>query len=311
MRNPFSGIVRKLSGGSLSRKHGKGRLIHLPDDLLDPDGFLVYSGPSEPDVWPAMFITNTLQKEFPDKNLTVLCSGRDNPLFNMLPLRPQVLTYTGHPRMPEVSKADDSGMPDRTIFIYPYTEVKAEDEKVLADSTCGIKMAPITSGPSRNINLIVKTEAISYSGILSQICSVLGLTFDTDFRPVIPDSIQKAAESSIAPVSGRMLPYIVTTSTAISILEKRNAEIPLRTVSLSGRHSDLDHLTRELKTAIIADATAVATDSEEIWADACAHGVPVVGLDTSGNFLKWDDKVPASDETGFREAWIRLLKKGW
>ncbi len=123
--------------------------------------------------------------------------------------------------------------------------------------------------------------------------------------------MEEIVEHKIAPFSGRMLPYIVTTPSAISILEKRRAEIPLRTVTLSGKNSDFDHLDREIKTVIIAEASAVITDSDDQWGDACAHGVPVVGLDRSGNFLKWKDREPASNEEEFSEAWIRLLKKGW
>ncbi len=138
-------------------------------------------------------------------------------------------------------------------------------------------------------------------------CSAIGITYDAEWKPSVPNRMEEIVEHKIAPVSGRMLPYIVTTPSAISILEKRRAEIPLRTVTLSGKNSDFAHLDREIKTVIIADASAVITDSDDLWGDACAHNVPVVGIDTSGKFLKWKDREPASIEEEFSEAWIRLL----
>ena len=308
MKHAFSKLLRNIFG----RKGGSAglnkRLIHLPDDLIDPDGFLVYSGPEESDVWPAIHLMNTLHREFPEKKLVVICSSRDSVLFNMLRLRPTVHSYEGRPKIPDTIEGDS--ISPGTILIHPYTIVLSEDEKVLSGTPCRIRMAPLVHS-SPYINLRVKTEADVYPDILSEMCSAIGITYDSDWKPAVPNRIEELVEHKIAPVSGRMLPYIVTTPSAISILEKRRTEIPLRTVTLSGKNSDFDHLDREIKTVVIADASAVITDSDDQWGDACAHGVPVVGLDRSGNFLKWKDRKPASDEDEFAEAWIRLLKKGW
>ncbi len=307
MKHVFGKLLRRIFGGLVGAGLNN-RFIHLPDDLIDPDGFLVYSGPEESDVWPAIYIMNTLHREFPDKKLVVICSIRDSVLFNMLRLRPTVHSYEGRPRIPDTIEGDSISV--GTILVHPYATVLSEDEKVLSRTSCRIRMAPL-SHSSPYINFRVKTKANVYPDILSEMCSTIGLTYDADWKPAVPNRIEELVEHKIAPVSGRMLPYIVTTPSAMSVLEKRRAEIPLRTVTLSGKNSDFNHLDREIKTVIIADASAVLTDSDDQWGDACAHGVPVVGLDRSGNFLKWKDREPASNEDEFAEAWVKLLKKGW
>lgn len=308
MKRTFGKLLRKILAGPAGASRLNKKVIHLPDDLLDPDGFLVYTGPEESDVWPAVYIANTIQREFPDKDLTVICNLRDTALFNMLRHRPSVHTYENSPRIPDAIKGD--GISAGTILLYPYPIVRSGAEKVLSGTICGIRLAPLlTSSPY--INLRIKTETDVYPDVLQQMCSAIGIAYDTDWKPSVPNRMEEMVEKKIAPVSGRMLPYLVTTSSAISILEKSRAEIPLRTISLSGRNSDFNDLDREIKTVIIADASAVVTDSDDLWGDACAHGVPVVGLDTSGTFCKWKDREPASNEEEFVEAWVRLLKKGW
>ncbi|NOQ21881.1 MAG: hypothetical protein GQ565_04415 [Candidatus Aegiribacteria sp.] len=308
MKHVFAKLLRRISGGQAGAAGLNNRVIHLPDDLIDPDGFLIYSGPDESDVWPAVYMANTIQREFPCKDITVICSLRDTALFNMLRTRPSVHTYDGRPRIPAAIEGDTISA--GTILVYPYAIVRSEAERLLSGTVCGIRMAPLTDS-STYINLRVKTETDVYPDILSQMCSAIGITYDADWRPTVPNRVEELVEHKIAPVSGRMLPYIVTTPSAISILEKSRAEIPLRTVLLSGKNSDFKELDREIKTVIIADASAVVTDSDDLWGDACAHGVPVVGLDTSGSFIRWKDREPAVDQDEFAEAWVRLLKKGW
>lgn len=308
MKRIFGKLLRKIFGGPSGASRLNKRVIHLPDDLLDPDGFLVYSGPRESDVWPAVYIANTIQKEFPDKDLTVVCNLRDTSLFNMLHHRPSVHTYEDRPRIPSAIEGD--AISSGTILVYPYPIVRSDAEKVLSGTICGIRLAPLyTSSPY--INLRIKTETDVYPDVLQQMCSAIGIAYDMDWKPSVPNRMEEMVEKKIAPVSGRMLPYLVTTSSAIAILEKSRAEIPLRTISLSGKDSDFSDLDREIKTVIIADASAVVTDSDDLWGDACAHGVPAVGLDTSGTFCKWKESEPASNEEEFVEAWVRLLKKGW
>lgn len=308
MKNVFSKLLRSIFGEKGGSAKLRNSIIHLPDDLIDPAGFVVYSGTAESDVWPAVFIANTLQREYPGKELIVICSSRDSDLFNMLRMRPSVHSYEGRPKIPDT--IDTDSIPAGMIFIYPYTELRNDAENLLSNTICRIRMAPLNHS-SPYINLRIKTESEVYPDILSEMCSAVGISYDSDWKPAVPDRMEEIVEHKIAPVSGRMLPYIVTTPSALLILEKKRAEIPLRTVSLSGRNSDFDHLDREIKTVVIADASAVITDSDDLWGDACAHGVPVVGIDRSETFLRWNNNKPALNEEEFAEAWIRLLKIGW
>lgn len=308
MKLAMGKLLRNTLGKPLSLRKLNSRIIHLPDDLLNPDGFLLIAGTVESDIWPAVYMANALQTEFPKKILTVICSRRDNELFNMLRLRPSVHSYSGHPEIPDT--IEGKSFSDGTVLVYPYANVNSEMERLLGSTSCGIRMAPVNHS-SPYINFRIKTESDIYPDILSEMCSAVGITFDPNWKPSLQKKVEKAAERMMAPVSGRMLPYIVTTSSAISILEKSRAEIPLRTISLSGRNCDFTTLDRDVKTAIIADASAVITDSDDIWGDACAFGVPVVGLDKSNSFIKWTGGEPASNESDFVEAWVKLLKKGW
>jgi len=305
MQNIIRSIRRKTSGsGKIDR-----RMFHLPDDLSSPDGFLILAGYAESDVWPALFLANTVQKECPGKKLSIICSSRDHELFNMLRFRPTVHSYDGNPTIPD-SVIEDT-FTSGTILLYPYAQVQNDMDRILTRIACGMRIAPLTAS-SPYINFRIKTESDSYPGILSDMCSPIGIGYDMDWRPVISMQMDESAKKSMAPISGRMLPYIATTTSAQSILEKSRAEIPLRTVSLSGSNSDFKDISRDLRTAIIADASAVATDSPDHWGDACAFGVPVVGLDRSGSFISWTDvDEPSDNESDFVEAWIRLLKKGW
>jgi hypothetical protein len=142
-------------------------------------------------------------------------------------------------------------------------------------------------------------------------CRILGIDYDDRWRPSVQSHAARAAEQKMAPVTGRMLPYIVTTDSSLAILEKSRAEIPLRTVSLAGKKNELGELDREIRTAIVAAASAVITDNDDLWGDACAFDVPVVGLDLQGDFMKWHGAEASRRESDFVEAWVRLLKKGW
>ncbi len=308
MKLALEKLLRKTLRKSPGTRKLNSRIIHLPDDLLNPDGFLLIAGTVESDIWPAVYMANTLQREFPDKKLTVICSSRDNRLFNVLRIRPSVHSYARHPDIPDTIKG--KSFSDKTLLVYPYANIRSEMKRIFDRTSCRVRMAPLKIS-SQYINFRIKTESDVYPDILSQMCSAVGMKYDTDWRPSLTIKLEKAAERIMAPVSGRMLPYIVTTSSAISILEKSRAEIPLRTILLSGKNSEFSEMDRYTKTAIIADASAVLTDSDDLWGDACAFSIPAVGLDKSNSFIKWTDIKPASNESDFIKAWIKLLKKGW
>lgn len=306
MKGPIEllkGLFRSGRAGTAER-----RMIHLPDDIIKPEGFVLFSGPKESDVWPALYMTNTLQKAFPHTDLKILCRKRDDGLFSMLGWRPEVHCYEGMPKIPE--SLDRNTISEAAVFVYPYSKVIEDDERLLRDTGCGILLAPLDH-PSPLINFVVKTRSQFFPEKLAQMCSIIGLEYDDKWKPRIQRHMERAAEHKMAPVTGRKLPYIVTTSSAEEILRKSRAEIPLRTVSLGGKKRDFTDLEREIKISIIASASAVATDSDDLWGDACAFGVPAVGLDLTGTFIKWHGIEASHDEKRFVEAWVELLKKEW
>lgn len=304
----LSSILGRILKKPFIRRYTKGNFIHFPKSILQPSRIVIYSGPSDPDIWPAMYLADMLQNAYPNTNLSIICNLDDGELLNMLHRKPKIHFYEKNPKIPGL--LDDENLEDDILFFYPYTTIDSNTGNLLMSSGAGIRIAPLETD-SPYINLRIRTESTSYPTMLHQICSSLGINSETTWKPVIQQKVKKHAEKLMAPVSGRHLPYIVTSSTAISILEKHRAEIPLRTVSLSGKLTDFENLDRETRAAIIADAEAVATDSEDLWCDACALGIPVVALDTSGSFIKWGDLYTASNESEFIEAWSQLLRRGW
>lgn len=301
-------LLRALGMGGKGPDRLNRTVIHLPADLREPNGLVLFSGPMESDVWPALFLCNSLQKEFRETELNVICPERDHRLFNMLNLRPSIHRYSGKPEVPE--SLDRDKLSGSALLFYPYSRVIESDIDILLHSRCGIRIAPLKDR-SKLINLTVRTQSPYFPEKLEQMCAALGLSYDRQWKPVVRTHVKRAAEQKMAPVTGRMLPYIVTTSAALAVLERSRAEIPLRTVCLSGKNTDLSGLDRELKTAIVAGASAVATDNDDLWGDACAFGVPVVGLDRAGDFIKWHGAEASSQEADFVDAWVKLLRKGW
>ncbi|MCD4847998.1 MAG: hypothetical protein K8R76_07400 [Candidatus Aegiribacteria sp.] len=304
----LSSIFRRILKKSFPGSYNKRNVIHFPKSILHPSRIVIYSGPATSDIWPAMYLTDMLQNAYPKTNTSIICNLDDGELLNMLQWKPQIYFYEKHPSIP--SLLDDENLEDDILFFYPYTTIDNNTGKLLMSSGAGIRIAPLETD-SPYINLRIRTESTDYPTVLHQICSALGINSQTTWKPVIQQQVMEHAENLTAPVSGRHLPYIVTSSTALSILEKHRAEIPLRTVSLSGKSIDFENLERETRAAMIADSEAVATDSEDLWCDACALGIPVVALDTSGTFIKWSNNSTVSNESEFIEAWSQLLRKGW
>lgn len=306
--NNLSSIFRSILKKPFIRRYHKGNVIHFPNSIVQPSRIVIYSGSAPADIWPAMYLTDMLQNAYPKANTSIICNLDDGELLNMLQWKPKIYFYENQPRIPGIF--GDDILEDDTLLFYPYTTIDNNTGNLLMNSGAGIRIAPLETD-SKYINLRIRTESTSYPTMLHQVCGALGITSETNWKPVIQQKVKEHAKQLMAPVSGRHLPYIVTSSTAISILEKHRAEIPLRTVSLSGKSTDFENLDRETRAAIIADAEAVATDSEELWSDACALDIPVVAMDTSGTFIKWSNYSTVSNENEFIEAWSQLLRIGW
>ena len=304
----LSSVFRRFLKIPVKKRYRSRNIIHFPDNILHPSRIVIFSGASDSDIWPAMYLADMLQNAYPNTNMSVICKTGDGELLNMLQWKPRIHFYDKYPEMP--SLLDDEKFKDDTLFFYPYTTIDNNAGELLMSSGAGVRIAPLESD-SPYINLRVITDSTAYPLVLQQICSALGINSETTWKPVIQQKIRENAAKLMAPVSGRALPYIVTTSSAISILEKHRAEIPLRTVSLGGKSTDFENLDRETRAAIIAGASAVATDSEDLWSDACALDVPVVALDTSDTYIKWCNYSTVSNENEFVEAWSQLLRTGW
>lgn len=304
VKTVFRGLLRR---GRPRARVGSG-MMHLPADIKNAEAVTVFSGPGGSDAWPAILIANTLQRSFGYRRLSVLCSERDEGLFRMISPVPDIHSYAGAPSVPPGFPEDDAFDGNRLLF-YPYRRIGRHDESFLAEVRCGIRIAPLDDN-SDLINLAVRTGAWSCPEYLLRMCSAVGVEFDIKWRPSIRDHVKKAAEHILAPVSGRMSPYIAVTSPALSILQKSRAEIPLKAVPLDVEGYPIGEIDRETRTAIVAGAAAVATDSDAIWSDACAFGVPATGLDRTDGFMKWDGRNPSADEDGFIGSWVDLLKRG-
>lgn len=305
--------MRRLLGGLLRNVRTVGRdsalkTLHLPEDMRSPSRIFIYSGPGESDVWPALYLSCSLQRVYRETDLFVICREEDSRLFAMLDWKPGIVTYDGRPSMP-VTKPEET--PDQhTLLFHPYLSLKPDAISVLRGSRAGIRISPAVNG-APEVNITVRTGVETYPAVLYRMCEILGITPDTDWKPMMPKQIQEKVAGLMAPVSGRTLPYIAATQKTINILEKHRAEIPLRTVSIIGKNAELQGLDRETRAAVTAGASAVVTDDPGLWADARALGVATVGLDSSGSFLPWSGEVPATSEREFIESWARLLRRGW
>lgn len=283
-----------------------GRVMHLPEDLRDPARVIVYSGPAEKDAWPALYLAGYLQRAFGEAELTVVCPERDGGLWGMLRWAPTLLTYADRPALPEGLAEGDGA--SRTILFHPYTETDPAAERVAAESSAGVTVSA-SAGESWSIR--VRSRERTYPEVLAVMCRALGIEPDLSWRPeLLPEHAERASEL-MAPVSGRALPYIAVGTDALAALEKHRAEIPLRTVTVTGRQREFPDLDRPVRAAIVAGATAAAASDPSLWAEARALGVPAVGMDGSGSFPRWGGVQPSRDERELVDAWSGLLRRGW
>ena len=88
-------------------------------------------------------------------------------------------------------------------------------------------------------------------------------------------------------------------------------EIPLKLVQSSGKDSLVEGLDRNVRAALVQEASVIATDEPDLWVEALFLRVPVVGLDRKGTFPAWGEQRPASDRVEFLETWESLITQGW
>ena len=284
------------------------RIVHLPEDLRNPTRVAVYCGPTEEDAWPALYLARAVELAYRKAELTVICRSDVGWLFDALHWKPRILPYESRPSLEGrgASPVFDEG----TILFHPYPAMDPAAAALFASSGAGLRVSAAVDCPDC-VNILVRPGTPVLPDRIHGMCAVLGMQPDRAWRPVVPGQVQEKASARMAPVSGRTLPYIAGTPRTVSLLEKHRAEIPLRTITIAGRNSEMGEMDRETRVAAAAGASAIITDSPVLWADARAMGVPVVGLDPAGVFQPWIGEAPTRTEKEFVEAWERLLRKGW
>jgi hypothetical protein len=133
---------------------------------------------------------------------------------------------------------------------------------------------------------------------------------DRTWKPVLLKADLSKASAILAPVSGRFLPFIAAGEDALQVLKRAGAEIPLRVITVEGRNCELPKEGAAVRAAVVSSASAVVAGSPGLWAEACALGVPAVGLDPDGCFPPWG-RTPAGSRGELLEHWSDLLRQGW
>jgi hypothetical protein len=305
--------LKKLFRSSRSRLISARKQIHLPDCLTNASSMVVVSGPEELDVWSALLLCNNLQKRFENVSLTVLCRERDVGLFSMLDWRPGIAVYDADRRKEtreETREAESLRGSGPDLLFVPYDQIPAD----LTDTILRIEPSVVISFSGEDaVNLSVRiacTEAGQQDRI-HRLCDALGFGSDREWEPSVTAHDSYAASELLAPVSGRALPYIFASPGAADVLRKCHEEIPLKLVQSSGRDSLVEGLGRNVRAALVQEASVVATDEPDLWVEALFLRVPVVGLDSKGTFPAWGEQQPASDRVEFLETWESLITQGW
>jgi len=267
----------------------------------NPSDVTVYCGPGPASTWPGIYLACSLQKFYRNSNHHLILNEALTDLASTLPWQPTLHTYASQTGQfsPEI--------PGGSILFNATTDSTGLAEVVLVISPA-LSVAP-EGCDSANVRLRVHTDR--YPERVFGICHALGIPPDTKWRPSVPARLTEAASRILAPVSHRSLPYILATSQAATVLERRRAELPLRLVILDGKGRDIpDGLPEGVLMALISGASAVITDRDHIWVHASALGVPVLGYDRRGIFQPWG-KPPPRGETGLLNEWAELLRRGW
>lgn len=276
-------------------------MIHLPHDLRDPGLVGVFCSGGEEKIWAALYMARALTEAYGGDSLHAYCPHRDRELMASVVATDRI---HGVPD-PAAGPGEEDSPP--SILFYPYCDVPLDTAVRLASlrrPVAGMAEHPV-------VGLRVRmTGGYRLPGAVEEMCRLLEIPFPRDWRPEVPRNDTARAEALLAPVSGHAMPYIAATSGAADILRSAGVEIPLKMVLMDSEKSPVGGAERGVRAAAVAGASAVVTDSPVVWSDACALGVPVVGLDRRGAFPDWD-REPASDEESFVAAWKDLLREGW
>jgi len=301
-----SRLISRIFRKSRSRKALLDReMLHFPDVLDSPLKVCVFSGRNREDIWPALFLMHTLQKNFPEAGHYLICRETDGELTDMLSWLPDLIFYGDSPIAATAETREKLGK-DAVLF-YPYDTMDEEDAGFIIGSGVGVC---VSTAINPVVNLSVRVECESQPESLYAMCDILRIRPDRGWTPSIPSSYTDRASTILAPVSGRALPYIVATTATANIMEKNRCEIPVRMIVVEGKRTEIPDITRGVMAAVVGGASAVVTSDEWLWLKARALEVPVVGLDRRGIFPDWGAE-PASTERDFLLQWADLLRRGW
>jgi len=280
-------------------------MLHFPDVLDSPLKVAVFSGRNREDIWAALFLMHTLQKNFPEAAHSLICRERDGELADMLGWLPDLIFYGDSPiaATPEIREK----LGKEAVLFYPYDTMNGEDAGFIMGTGVGVCVSTATDPV---VNLSVRIECSRQPEALYSMCDILRLKPDRGWTPSIPSTYTERASAILAPVSGRALPYIVATTAVANIMEKNRCEIPVRMIVVEGKRKEIADITRGIMAAVVGGASAVVTTDEWLWLKARALEVPTVGLDRRGIFPDWGTE-PASTEGEFLLQWADLLRRGW
>jgi hypothetical protein len=292
------GFLRRLLEGR--RGVSRADEFHFPADIGNPRLLIVVAGPGEGEIWPALYLLNSLGRCFPESEIEALVCDRDRDLLNILGRVPACRTYGLQGDPPH---HDDPGPGSLALSASPGRAASRLLESTGARVRIGLDRMP-------GANLVVRLPDYSYPERVHKACEVLHMTPDRTWKPVLLKADLSKASAILAPVSGRFLPFIAAGAESLQVLRKAGAEIPLRVITVEGRNCELVKEGAAVRAAIVSSASAVIADSPGLWAEACALDVPAVGLDPAGSFPPWG-RTPAGSRSELLEHWSDLLRQGW
>ena len=86
-------VFRRILKEPYLRRFKKRNVIHFPDSILQPSRIVIYSGPGDTDIWPAMYLSDMLQNAYPETKTSIICNMDDGELLNMLQLKFPKMIY--------------------------------------------------------------------------------------------------------------------------------------------------------------------------------------------------------------------------
>jgi hypothetical protein len=197
-------------------------------------------------------------------------------------------------------------MPKGSFAILATARPDRKSAEILAASGALVR-ASVVGTATANIHVRAAGRAMPDS--MHFLCEQLGLHADRAWKPIpLRDDLARA-RSILSPSTGAPPPYIVAGREALKALERSGAEVPLRVVPAAAGDGEFATAGRAVRAAIVSGAAVVAADAPDLWAEACALGVPVAGLDRSGCFPEWQGSTAARDEKGFLASWKERLRR--